>query len=130
MKLAIFLIILLVLFAIFTFTRHFWDRPKEGVDMVKKFDTIVKKGISLGDGGRILELRDNFIKVGVRNQNGEKALMVKQRPNNEYRVLYTRSYDPVYKDLKFNHVFPDSANQEEIVSQFEKEIESRSEKRK
>lgn len=130
MKLAIFLIILLVLFAIFTFTRHFWDRPKEGVDMVKKFDTIVKKGISLEDGGRILELRDNFIKVGVRNQNGEKAFMVKQRPNNEYRVLYTRSYDSVYKDLKFNHVFPDSANQEEIVSQFEKEIESRSEKRK
>ena len=55
--------------------------------------------------------------------------MVKQRPNNEFRVIYTSSYDRVYKDILFNHIYPDDYDQNEIVAEFEKEIEARSEKR-
>ena len=129
MAIIISIVAFLLLMALFIFTRHLWDHPKETVDMLEKFDVIIKKGLSLGEDARILELRDNFIKVGVRNQHGEKAIMVKQRPENEFRVLYTSSYDRIFKDFKFNHVYPDSFDQKEIVAQFEKEIEHLSEAR-
>lgn len=111
------------------FTRHIWDRPKDSVDMMKKFDVIVKKGLSLGEDAKILELRENFIKIGVRNHTGEKFYMVKQRSGEEFRVIYEQSYDKEYKDLKFNHVFPDSADQNKIIAQFEKEIAAKNVKR-
>lgn len=129
MTLAIVLISILVLYCLFSFTRHLWDKPKDSVNMTKKFDVIVKKGLSLGEDAKIIELRENFIKVGIRNHNGQKAYMVKQRPDNEFRVLYTSSYDPVYKDFKFNHVYPDDYDQNKIVEEFEKEIELLSVKR-
>ena len=129
MIIAIIILSILVLAAILAFTGHLWDRPKDTVDMMKKFDVIVKKGLSLGDDAKILELRENFIKVGIRNHTGEKAFMVKQRPGNEFRVLYNCAYDSVYKDFKFNHVYPDSYDQNKIVAEFEKEIEALSVKR-
>lgn len=129
MQIAISIIAFILLICLFVFTRGLWDKPKDTVDMVKKFDVIVKKGLSLGEDARILELRDNFVKVGIRNHNGEKAFMVKQRPGKEFRVLYSSIYDREYKDFKFNHVYPDSFDQNEIVAQFEKEIEALSVKR-
>lgn len=122
MKILLALVIALLAIVIFNCTRHLWDRPKDTVDMLQKFDTIVKKGYALGEGGRIIELRENFVKVGFRNAKGEKAYMVKQRPDKEFRVLYTSTYDPDYQDLKFNHVYPDGTDQNEIIAQFEKEI--------
>lgn len=129
MEIIIGIVSALLLICIFIFTRHFWDKPKDMVNMMEKFDIIVKKGLSLGENARILEIRENFIKIGQRDHTGEKAFMVKQRPGNEFRVLYTQSYDKEYKDFKFNHVYPDTADQNEIVAQFEKEIESRLVKR-
>lgn len=129
MKVAVILILIVVFIGVIAFTRHLWEKPKDTIDMIKKFDIIVKKGLSLSDEARILELRENFIKVGIRNHTGEKSFMVKQRPGNEFRVIYNSIYDRVYKDLKFNHVYPDSADQNQIVAQFEKEIKELSVKR-
>lgn len=129
MHILVSLLSVLLLICLFVLTRDLWDKPKDSVDMVKKFDVIVKKGLSLGEGARILELRDNFIKVGIRDHNGEKLFMVKQRRGNEFRVLYSSTYDRDYKDLKFNHVYPDSFDQNEIVAQFEREIKALSVKR-
>jgi len=130
MQIIITILAVLALILIVSFTRHLWDRPKDTVDMVKKFDTIIKKGYSLGEDSKLIELRENFVKAGVRNHNGEKAFMVKQRPGNEFRVIYICDYDPVYHDLRIEHVYPDSTDQNQIVAQFEKEIAESLQKRK
>jgi len=112
----------LILICAFVFTQHLWDKPKDTVDMMAKFDTIVKKGLSLGKRAKVIELRENFIKIGVRDKSGESAYMVKQRPGAEFRVMYILEYNKEYKDLKINHVYPDDADQNEILAQFDKEI--------
>lgn len=130
MKLLILLLAILALIIVLTFTRHLWEKPKDKVDMIKKFDTIIQHAYSIENDGRLLELRDNFVKVGTRNANGQKAYMVKQRPGNEFRVLYECRYDREYCDFKFNHVYPDSFDQSKIIEEFEKEIKSNLVKRK
>jgi len=120
----------IAIICIIVFTRSLWDRPKDTVDMMKKFEAIVNKGLELGSGAKILELRTNFIKVGKRDHTGEKAYMVKQRPGNEFRVIFICEYDSEYKDLRIEHVYPDTADQKEIIAQFEKEIEQSLVKRK
>jgi len=122
MTIAYLLLAVLVFVCIVVFSRHIWDKPKNTVDMIKVYDTIIKKALSIGENARLLELRDNFIKVGVRDQNGEKAFMVKQRPDQEFRVLYISKYDKEYEDFKIQHVYLDGHDQDKIVEQFEKEI--------
>lgn len=122
MKIIIFIVAVLLIIALIAYTRHLWDRPKDTVDMIKKFDTILQKGYTLGEGGRLLELRENFIKVGVRDHNGEKAYMIKQRPGNEFRVIYNSEYDPEFQDLNIQHIYKDDEDQNKILEQFEKEI--------
>lgn len=116
------IVAVLALILIVVFTRNLWDKPKDTVDMAKKFETVLKLGYSLGQESKVLETRENFIKVGVKNLNGEKAVMVKQRPGNEFRVIYNVIYDAEYEDFKIEHVYKDDADQNEIVDQFRKEI--------
>lgn len=123
------LVAALVLILIIVFTRHFWDKPKEGVNMLKKFDTILKHAYAIENDGKLIELRENFVKAGTRNANGEKAFMIKQRPGNEFRVLYVCYYDKTYRDFKFNHVYPDDYDQNKIIEEFEAEIKSKLVKR-
>lgn len=122
MNIAYLILAALALICIIVFTRHIWDKPKETIDMIATYDIILKKALSLGPNAKLIELRENFVKAGIRNQNGEKAFMVKKRPGNEFRVLYISKYDKDYEDFKFNHVYTDGADQNEIVAQFEKEI--------
>lgn len=124
MKIAIIIIVIIALICLFEFTRSIWDKPKDTVDMMKKFETIVNAGLALGDTAKVIELRENFIKVGRRDQKGEKSYMVKQRPHNEFRVIFIREYDAELKDVKIEHVYPDTADQKEIIAQFEKEIKA------
>ena len=77
MKLLILLLAILALIIVLTFTRHLWEKPNDKVDMIKKFNTIIQHAYSIENDGRLLELRDNFVKVGTRNANGQKAYMVK-----------------------------------------------------
>lgn len=130
MKLLIFLLAILAIIVILVFTRNFWEKPKESVDMMKKFKTIIEHAYTIENDGRLLEIRDNFVKAGTRNANGQKSFMVKQRPDNEFRVLYECRYDRNYHDFKFNHVYPDGFDQNEIIEQFEKEIKASLVKRK
>jgi len=113
---------ILAFICIFVFASARLRRPDDSVDMMAKFEPIVKKGLSLGKRAKVIELRENFIKIGVRDKSGESAYMVKQRPGGEFRVMYILEYNREYKDLKINHVYPDNADQNEILAQFEKEI--------
>lgn len=123
------LVAALALILVIVFTRHIWDKPKESVNMLKKFDTILKHAYAIENDGKLIELRDNFVKAGTRNANGEKAFMIKQRPGNEFRVLYVSYYDKTYRDFKFNHVYPDDYDQSKIIEEFEAEIKSKLVKR-
>lgn len=130
MRVLIFLLAILAFLVIAFTTYSIWSRNRYKVDMLKKFDTIIKHAYSIEDDGRLLELRDNFVKAGTRNANGQKAFMVKQRPGKEFRVLYECRYDREYHDFKFNHVYPDNYNQENIIEEFEREILARRIRRK
>ena len=130
MKVLLFLIAILVFIVVCVFLRPLWEKPKDTVDMIKKFSTILEHAYAIENDGRLLELRDNFVKVGTRNANGQKAFMVKQRPGNEFRVLYESRYDRDYQDFKFNHVYPDGYDQNQIIEEFEEEIKANLVKRK
>jgi len=130
MQVIYFILAFLLFILVFVFTRHYWDRPKDSVDMIKKFDVILKKALSMGEDAKLIELRENFVKAGIRNHNGEKAFMIKQRPGNEFRVMYICNYDSVYEDLKIEHIYPDNTDQNVIVAKFEKEISESLVKRK
>lgn len=130
MKILIFLLAVLAFVVICVFTRHLWEKPRNTVDMVKKFSTILEHAYSIENDGRLLELRENFVKAGTLNANGQKAFMVKQRPGKEFRVLYECRYDREYRDFKFNHIYPDGFDQNKIIEEFEKEIKANLVKRK
>lgn len=124
MKLLLFLSAIVAVIIICVIASHFWEKKKDTVDMTKKFKTIIDHAYAIENEGRLLELRDNFIKVGTRNANGHKSYMIKQRPGNEFRVIYQSRYDRDYEDIKFDHVYPDDYDQNKIIEEFEKEIEA------
>ena len=130
MNLLTFLLAIVAFLLIISFTRKFWDKSKESVDMLEKFDTIIKHAYSIENNGRLLELRENFVKAGTKDANGQKYFMVKQRPGNEFRVLYECNYDREYQDFKFDHIYPDNYDQNKIIEEFEEEIKARRVSRK